>query len=227
MAEYRRRRAAELTAWSQTLAWRVAAVLAAGAGVGLLTARAVRPLALMAATIAAVGVGWALRFRSSPETRAWRHGANGERRTAQLLARLERHGWMVLHDLGVPGPQANLDHLVIGPGGVFVIDSKQYRRRLQLAPDGSLWHGHHPLAPVLRVVGFEADQAAQALTVKVVPVVAVHGAPVPWGTLTVDGVIVVSADHLPDLLRAQPPMLVPERVVWLADQARRWFHPAA
>jgi hypothetical protein len=54
---------------------------------------------------------------------------------------LERQGWVVLHDLAIPGSRTNLDHLVIGPGGVFVIDSKQYRRRL--------WHGRYPLAPTL------------------------------------------------------------------------------
>jgi hypothetical protein len=32
-----------------------------------------------------------------------------------------------------------------------------------------------------------------------------HGALVPWGTLTIDGVTMVSAGYLPDRLRAQPP----------------------
>jgi hypothetical protein len=50
-----------------------------------------------------------LRFRPSPETGAWRRGSAGERRTARLLSRLERHGWAVLHDLAVPGSRANID----------------------------------------------------------------------------------------------------------------------
>jgi hypothetical protein len=54
-------------------------------------------------------------------------------------------------------------HLVIGPGGVFVIDSKQYSGRLRLDPTGRLWHGRSPLAPALGAVSFEADQAAQVL----------------------------------------------------------------
>jgi hypothetical protein len=72
--------------------------------------------------------------------------------------------------------------LAIGPGGVFVIDSKQYRGRLQLDLSGRLWHGRYPLAPSLQAVLFEADQAALVLPdpdVVVVPVVAVHGAQVP------------------------------------------------
>jgi hypothetical protein len=54
-------------------------------------------------------------------------------------------------------------HLAIGPAGVFVIDSKQYRGRLQLDPAGRLWHGRYHLAPALRAVSLQADQAAQVL----------------------------------------------------------------
>jgi hypothetical protein len=79
-------------------------------------------------------------------------------------------------------------------------------------------------------VDFEADQAARVLPdpgVAVVPIVAVHGAQVPWGKVVTDGVPVVSARRLPSMLRALPPVLGPERVAWLADQARIRFHPAA
>ena len=110
------------------------------------------PAGAAAGRAVAVAVGWGLRFRPSPDAVAWRRGAAGERRTARLLAPLERHGWAILHDLAVPGSRANLDHLVIGPGGVFVIDSKQYRGRLQLDRSGRLWHGRYPLAPALRAV---------------------------------------------------------------------------
>jgi Nuclease-related domain len=137
---------------------------------------------------------------------------------------------VVLHDLAVPGSAANLDHLVIGPGGLFVIDSKQYRGRLQLDPTGRLWHGHYPLALTLHAVSFEADQAAQVLPdpgVAVVPIVAVHGAQVPWGKVVIDGVPVVPARRLPSMLRQLPAVLGPERVAWLADQARIRFHAAA
>jgi hypothetical protein len=147
------------------------------------------------------------------------------------LTALERHGWAVLHDLAVPGSRANIDHLLIGPGGVFVIDSKQYRGRLQLHSSGCLWHGRYPLASTLRAVSFEADQAALILTdpdvVVVVPIVAVHGAQVPWGEVVVDGVRVVSARRLPSMLCQLPAVLGPERVAWLGDQARVRLHAAA
>ena len=65
-----------------------------------------------------------------------------------------------------------------------MVDSKQYRGHLRLDPSGRLWHGRYPLAPAVQAVSFEADQAAQVLPdpgVVVVPIMAVHGAQVPWG----------------------------------------------
>jgi Nuclease-related domain len=201
-----------------------------GAAGGVLGSLLGPRLGLVLGGLAAAAAGWGLRFRPSLEGIAWRRGASGERRTARLLAALERQGWVVLHDLAVPGSRAHLDHLVIGPGGVFVIDSKQYRGRLRLDPSGRLWHGRSPLAPSLRAVSFEADQAALVLPDPdgvVVPIVAVHGAQVPWGKVVTQGVPVVSARRLPSMLRALPAVLGPERVAILADQARVRFHAAA
>jgi hypothetical protein len=228
-AQWRRLRAAEWAAWTRTVPWRVAAILAVTTVAGLLGSLLAPRLGLVLGGLAAMAAGWGLRFRPSPDASAWQRGAAGERRTAQLLDPLERHGWVVLHDLAIPGGQANLDHLVIGPGGVFVIDSKQYRGRLQLHPSGRLWHGRYPLAPTLRAASWEADQAALVLPdpgVAVVPIVAVHGAQVPWGKVVVDGVRVVPARRLPSMLDQLPVTLRPERVAWLADQARVLFHAA-
>jgi Nuclease-related domain len=229
-ATWRRARAAEWAAWTRSLPWRIAVILGIGAVGGVLGSLLAPRLSLVLGGLAAVAAGWGLRFRPSTDAVAWRQGAAGERRTARLLAALERQGWVVLHDLAIPGSRANLDHLVIGPGGVFVIDSKQYRGRLQLDPSGRLWHGRYPLAPTLQAVSFEADRAALVLTdpdVVVVPVVAVHGAQVPWGKVVMQGVPVVAARRLPSMLRVLPAVLGPERIANLADQARVRFHAAA
>jgi Nuclease-related domain len=230
LARWRQLRAAEWAAWTRTMPWRVAVTLGIGAAAAVLGSLLAPRLSLILGALAAAATGWALRFRPSPEAVAWRRGATGEQRTARLLSQLERHGWAILHDLAVPGSRANIDHLVIGPGGVFVIDSKQYRSRLQLDPTGRLWHGRYPLAPILRAVSFEADQAAQVLPdpgVVVRPIIAIHGAQVPWGKVLLDGIPVVPAKHLPSMLRALPMLLGPERVTNLADQARVRFHAAA
>jgi hypothetical protein len=229
-AQYRRRRAAEWAAWARSLPWRAGVVLAAGGSVGALAAQLAPRLVGPAGLLAAVALAWMLRFRVSPATSAWRRGAAGERRTARLLHPLEDRGWVVLHDLAIPGSAANIDHLVIGPGGVAVVDSKQYRGRLRLDTNALLWHGRHLLTMTLRAARWEADQADEVLgvaDVRVAAVVAVHGARVPWGRVMVNGVTVAPADRVPDLLRALPPILGPERVVWLADRTRLRFRSAA
>jgi hypothetical protein len=229
-AQYRRRRASEWAAWTRTLPWRAALALAAGVIVALLAGQIAPPLAGAAGLLAAAALGLLLRFRVSPEASAWRRGAAGERRTARLLRHLEQRGWVVLHDLAIPGSAVNIDHLVIGPGGVVVIDSKQYRGRLQLSSDGLLWHGRNPLSLTLHRVRWEADQADQVLgvaDVQVAAIVAVHGASVPWGRVEASGVTVAPAGRVPDLLRALPRVLSAEQVAWLADRARLRFRAAA
>jgi Nuclease-related domain len=229
-AEYQRRRATELTTWARGLPWRIVALVAAGVATWLAAARVAPDLAAPAGVTVAAGLGWLLRFHSSPDTVAWRRGAAGERRTARLLAPLERQGWAVLHDLAIPNSRANIDHLVIGPGGVLAIDSKHYRGRLRLDEYGMVWHGRHLLVSALRTTLWAADQADEVLGIadlQVAAILAVHGASIPWGAMRAERVTVVPARRLPDLLQTLPPILGPERVAWLADRARLRFRSAA
>lgn len=53
----------------------------------------------------------------------WRWGAEGERFTAKVLAPLRRNGWVLIHD--VPAVRGNRDHVVFGPGGAFLLDTKR------------------------------------------------------------------------------------------------------
>lgn len=56
----------------------------------------------------------------------WEQGAAGEVAVARALGALP-DGWVVLHDLAWPGrARANIDHVVIWPGGVFVVDAKNW-----------------------------------------------------------------------------------------------------
>jgi Nuclease-related domain len=61
------------------------------------------------------------------DERAWAAGAEGETKVAEELKSLDLSGWLTLHDVHWPGrPKANLDHVLIGPGGVLVIDAKNW-----------------------------------------------------------------------------------------------------
>ncbi len=223
MAQYRRRRAAEWTDYLRTLPLRLGAVVAAGLLAGALARHS--GLAAPAAILAVGGLGFLLRFRVSPEITAWRRGAKGEQRTARRLRRLGR-GWTVFHDLAIPGSRANADHLVIGPPGVFLIDTKCYRGRLTLTPEGSLWYGHHPLAGVLATVRWEAAVLGQALGTAVTPMLCVHAAQLPWGELMAEGIPVLAADRVAITLRMLPPLLDEVQVVLLTKRARRQLQSA-
>lgn len=63
----------------------------------------------------------------------YERGADGETATAQALAALPQDEWTVFHDVRWPGRRfANVDHIAIGPGGVFVIDSKNWSGRVEV-----------------------------------------------------------------------------------------------
>jgi hypothetical protein len=229
-AEYRRRRAVELARWSIGLPWRIALVAAAALAGQQLATHATLPLSGLVGLAVAVGAAWTLRFRASQPTRAWRDGARGERATARRLHRLERQGYTVLHDLQVPGSHANLDHLAIGPAGVFIIDSKYYRGPLQLGADGMLWYAGYPLAQQLATDVWATLRITEALQlppdVPVRPLMVIHRAPIPWGGLTVAGVEVIPPSALTDAL-SRDAVLPAAQVEIIAGQATARLHPAA
>lgn len=83
--------------------------------------------------------GLILALTDEPQsTRAWERGAVGEDKLGRVLDGLSARSARVLHDRRIPGTRANIDHLVIGPGGVFVIDAKRYVGRPSLRVEGGL-----------------------------------------------------------------------------------------
>lgn len=76
--------------------------------------------------------GLLVRARSAPASeRAWSTGAAGEEALAAHLAKA-CPGVIVLHDRAMPGSRANIDHLAVAPSGVFVIDAKRYRGKIEV-----------------------------------------------------------------------------------------------
>jgi hypothetical protein len=68
--------------------------------------------------------------------RAWQRGAEGERRVGARLDALASDSLVVLHDRRIPGSRANIDHIVVGPSGVYVIDTKRYAGKLEVRDVG-------------------------------------------------------------------------------------------
>ena len=75
--------------------------------------------------------GIAVAFSEEKQsTSAWDRGAVGEERLGARLDKLAADGPIeVLHDRLIPGTRANIDHIVVAPGGVWVVDSKRYYRQ--------------------------------------------------------------------------------------------------
>ena len=192
----------------------------------MLAAQAGLPRAGLAGLAAAVLVGWRLRFRPSEQARTWRRGGQGERHTARLLDRLTGDGYVVFHDLAVPGSDANLDHLVIGPTGVFVIDSKQWTGQVYQTTDGLGWHNHYRLDRTLDTVRWEAETVSRLLGTPATALVCVHGARIQGGGLDTQGVAIVPAHLLRGALRDDP-VLSDADVELLATTARTRLRPAA
>jgi hypothetical protein len=226
LTQYRRRRATELAAWTRTLTWRAPLVIAAGLFTGALAAQTGLPRAGLASLTVAALVGWRLRFRPSMQARAWQRGAAGERQTARLLDRLGRDGYVIFHDLAMPDSPANLDHLVLGPSGVFMIDSKQWSGQVHQSSDGLIWHNHYRLDRTLAIIRWEAETLGRLLGVPVAPLVCVHGAHIQHGGLHAQGVAIIPASLLRSAL-GYDQVLSDTDVELYAATARTRLRPAA
>jgi hypothetical protein len=80
-------------------------------------------------------VAWLVLGAPPEHIAKWGRGAAGERRTARVLRPLIREGWTVAHD--VPLSRGNLDHVLVGPPGVFLLETKFRYGRVRLE-DGVL-----------------------------------------------------------------------------------------
>jgi hypothetical protein len=193
---YRRRRELERAAWRPGWAWRGWAVAAAALAAGLLIGLTVGAwLGWPVAAVAAVLAWSRLRFRLSPEARAWRRQAAMQRRTAAFLRPLGEEGYLVLHDITLPGRLDGLDHLVVGPTGVWVVTSWHRRRLLP---------GGRPPPATVRGLRDQAAAVTEALDglarVPVEPLLSAHSR---WSAppILAEGVRVAAPDQLPEVIR--------------------------
>jgi hypothetical protein len=73
-----------------------------------------------------------LRVQAVPRSEtAWETGAEGEEALAAHLAKT-CPDVLVLHDRRIPGRRTNIDHLAVAPSGVFVIDAKRYKGKVEV-----------------------------------------------------------------------------------------------
>lgn len=119
------------------------------------------------------GTGFAARIVRAvsvePQTtRAWAIGAAGEEKLAKELATVP--GLQVLNDRRVRGTRANIDHIVVAPAGVFVIDAKNHRGMVEirnrgwfLRPDYRLTVGGRDCSATADNMGWQVEAVTAAL----------------------------------------------------------------
>jgi hypothetical protein len=127
--------------------------------------------------------------------------SSAQRRTRRRLFLVRVSGYLAVHARGIPGTDSVIDHLVIGPGGVFALDSERWDRRLPVrtvASDSAagpvLYHGPFSQKERLSHARWEAAQASRLLTnelgrqITVRPAMVIYGPMVPWAVATLRGV---------------------------------------
>jgi hypothetical protein len=153
----------------------------------------------------------------------WYLGAKGERVVGAVLGRLPQ-GWAVLHSLPI-GHAADIDHIVIGPGGVFVVSTKHHPgKKVWVAGHGFLVSGRR--LPYMGKAGREADRVTETLAsagafgIPVEPIIVLVGV----ASLTVRSqpdVPVLEARRLLSWLASQPQRLEAEAVQELVRRLSR------
>lgn len=101
-------------------------------------------------------------LRRPTEWDSWRKGLAGERRVGAELNRLARHGWRVLHSIPLAN-NVDVDHLLIGPDGVFSINTKHHHKKAVWVGDDAVKVDHGKPAPYARKSRAEAKRVIRVL----------------------------------------------------------------
>lgn len=184
------------------------------------------------------GVTW-----MTPENLA--RGAAAEAATAELLATLGPR-WHVLHSRALHNTTADADHIVIGPPGILLLDSKYRSGTFECIPwvDGEhagvdwAFNGGPVPADIAESALYEADRIAWAFRAgetagqPVPTVIVVHGTRmnVPWGEIAFDRTVADAETGLTQVVGTSTVTLVAaEHVVDYLRQlpARRFTDPTA
>ena len=155
--------------------------------------------------------------------RAWRRGASGERVTAMWLGRLPE-GWHVFHDVPVGDRGANIDHVVIGPGGVFTVNTKNLTGKLWVGATSIRRNGHP--TDFLRKSIAEARRASRLLSSAVGRAVEVRAILAiladEWTILEEPADVIVRGPRgAKNLMLTQPGALTPREVLELSAAASK------
>lgn len=131
----------------------------------------------------------------------WAQGAEGEEAVGKILEGLREKGWCVIHDVSFG--RGNIDHIVVGPGGIFTIETK--------SRGGKVWPDH--LDPKMLSQAYAEKKSLEEVTLMDVQALLVFSRAyiVGKGIARRRGVVVLSARSLAWFFSRQPATISPER----------------
>jgi hypothetical protein len=151
-----------------------------------------------------------LRSRTTAVVPASVRVTSAQRFTRRRLRVLHSSGYTALHARTIPGTKHVIDHLVVGPAGVFTLDSQRLDRRLPLrAIGGMLYHGKESMAPKFDHAQHEAKHAASLIAgelgqrVRVRPAMVLYGPSISWVIMQFKGVDVFDGSRVGTYFRRQ------------------------
>jgi Nuclease-related domain len=151
--------------------------------------------------LVAISAMWMAHRHYSPQIDAWFQGARGEKRIGRILDGLSKDGWHTLHDISLG--RGNVDHVVVGPGGIFTIETKSRLRPIRVE------HIHQDM---LKQAYAESKLLERITGYKVEPLLVFSDA---WligpGMARRNGVVILSARMLESFFERQSPVVTVER----------------
>ena len=151
----------------------------------------------------------------------------GAARIARALRALEADGWSVLAQVQRPGHPRGpvLDHLVVGPGGIVVLESRPWAGRIEVTrgvvQQNGFWRERETAALARTAGSIAALLLPQHRTaVHAVICIAQHDLP---EHVVAPGVHVVGVSGVARALRALPYRLHPAEVLHLTTVLRHWL----
>lgn len=152
-----------------------------------------------------------------------------EEAVAKALAPLSLSGWQVLHDRVIPSG-GNIDHLVVGPGSVIVLDVKAWNGRLEVR-DGKLYNGEWSQTKALAHLATQRDAVRDALRGTIsgfgpVDMALVITTQPDFGPDSVGGTVVIGLRHLAQAIESSRSIYSADKVDEVVAVLLQAFPPA-
>jgi hypothetical protein len=214
--------------------WRLRAIIMVVVGVVFAVLTRSWEIALTLAILAGI-VDTIYRSRNAAAYVSGGSSPGARKRTNKQLARMRREGYFALDARPIPNSREFIDHLVVGPTGVYAIDSEKWDPKLPIRTwnGKKLYHGPESQKDRLEHAVWEAAQASELLSgalgteITVRPALAIYGPKIPWDIATIRNVDVFTGPALRKYLKRRGRMkdgvvrLTREEVRTIYDTASR------